>query len=464
MALSFLETVVIIIGAGPAGIAIATCLNLLSIPNIVLEREDCIASLWKKNSYDRLKLHLAKKYCTLPHMPFPSHFPTFVSKYMFIQYLDNYVAQFNINPLYSRSVESASYDGGKKWKVAVRNAGSGEMEVFEGRFLVVATGENCEGFVPKVLGLEGYGGELLHSSEYDNGSMYRGKDVLVVGCGNSGMEIAYDLCNCGARAAISVRSPVHVLSKEMVQLGMSMLKFLPCNVVDKIVQTLTKFTYGDLSPHGLQTPSNGPFYLKGITCRSPVIDVGTVEKIKTGDIRVFPSIMSIDGDNIEFANGTTSKFHAIVFATGYKSNVRKWLKDDGALFNEDGMPEKRSPNHWKGENGLYCVGFARAGLFGISNDAQNIAKDIRSISPILSPQKDFKQPPSSPELKETPIDVYDEAMDSLFESMKANVSGFVYGASESGVGSSSQITFTPKEITQAKEVFKAVFKKDVKNG
>ncbi|KAH7846007.1 hypothetical protein Vadar_008551 [Vaccinium darrowii] len=295
------DKVVVQRGVGPAGIAIAACLNLLSIPNIVLEREDCIASLWKKNSYDRLKLHLAKKYCTLPHMPFPSHFPTFVSKYMFIQYLDNYVAQFNVNPLFSRSVESASHDGGEKWKVEARNAGSGEMEVFEGRFLVAATGENCEGFVPKVLGLEGYGGEVLHSSEYDNGHTYSGKDVLVVGCGNSGMEIAYDLCNCGARAAISIRSPV------------------------------------------------------------------------------FPSIMSIDGDNIEFANGKTSKFHAIVFATGYKSNVRKWLKDDGALFNEDGMQEKRSPYHWKGENGLYCVGFARAGLFGISNDAQNIAKDISLI-------------------------------------------------------------------------------------
>ncbi|KAH7846491.1 hypothetical protein Vadar_014583 [Vaccinium darrowii] len=376
------------LGAGPAGIAIAACLNVLSIPYIVLEREDCIASLWKKKSYDRLKLHLAKKYCTLPHMPFPSHFPTFVSKYMFIQYLDNYVAQFNINPLYSRSIESASHDGGEKWKVEARNVGSGEMEVFEGRFLVVATGENCEGFVPKVLGLEGYGGELLHSSEYDNGKMYSGKDVLVVGCGNSGMEIAYDLCNCGARAAISVRSPVHILSKEMVQWGMSMLKYLPLNVVDKMLQTLANFQYGDLSHYGIQTPSKGPFHLKGTIGRSPVIDVGTVDKIKTGDIQVFPSIMSVNGDNIEFADGKTSRFHAIVFATGYKSNVRKWLKDDGALFNDDGMPVKKAPDHWKGENGLYCIGFARAGLFGISIDAQNIAKHINLI---LSQQKAVDQ-------------------------------------------------------------------------
>ncbi|KAH7845509.1 hypothetical protein Vadar_002981 [Vaccinium darrowii] len=74
-------------------------------------------------------------------MPFPSHFPMFVSKYMFIRYLENYVAQFNINLLFSWVVKSASHDGGEKWKVEARNAGSGEMEAFEGRFLVVAMGQ-----------------------------------------------------------------------------------------------------------------------------------------------------------------------------------------------------------------------------------------------------------------------------------------------------------------------------------
>ncbi|XP_058223695.1 probable indole-3-pyruvate monooxygenase YUCCA11 [Rhododendron vialii] len=379
------ETEVIIIGAGPAGIATSACLNLLSLPNIVLERESCTASLWKNKSYDRLKLHLAKQHCQLPHMPFPSRFPTFVSKSLFINYLDTYVFRFGVSPLLGRSVESASREDGENcWRVVARNAGSGETEVFEGRFLVVATGENSEGFVPEVVGLEDFGGEVVHSSEYGNGKRYEGKDVLVVGCGNSGMEIAYDLVNCGARAAISVRSPVHVLSKEMVQLGMCMLKLLPCNVVDKMVESLAKLKYGDFSHYGLQTPSKGPFYLKMTTGRSPVIDVGTMRKIRTGQIQVLPSITSIKGDFIDFANGKTNRFQAIVFATGYKSTVRKWLKDDGELFNEDGMPKKRRPDHWKGENGLYCVGFARAGLLGISSDAQNIANDICLI---LSQQK-----------------------------------------------------------------------------
>ncbi|MFS7908021.1 putative indole-3-pyruvate monooxygenase [Helianthus anomalus] len=91
------------------------------------------------------------------------------------------------------------------------------------------------------------------------------------------------------------------------------------------------------------------------------------------------SIKDIQGDVIKFTNGQERQFDAIVFATGFKSTVRKWLKEDGGLFNEKGMPKHKCPNHWKGENGLYCVGFASAGLFGISNDAKNIANDIFRI-------------------------------------------------------------------------------------
>ncbi|KAK5793464.1 hypothetical protein PVK06_034612 [Gossypium arboreum] len=94
------ETVVIIVGAGPAGLATSACLNRLSIPNIVLEREDCYASLWKKRSYDRLKLHLPKQFCHLPYMDFSPNAPTYVPRKGFIYYLDNYVSHFGITPRY----------------------------------------------------------------------------------------------------------------------------------------------------------------------------------------------------------------------------------------------------------------------------------------------------------------------------------------------------------------------------
>nr|GEV92455.1 putative pyridine nucleotide-disulfide oxidoreductase, class-II [Tanacetum cinerariifolium] len=178
---------------------------------------------------------------------------------------------------------------------------SGLVEEYIGEFLVVATGENSEGFIPSVSGLDSFKGSVMHSIEYENGKKFGDKNVLVVGAGNSGMEIAYDLCNWGAQTSIVVRNPV------------------------------------------------------------------------------MPAIKDIEDDMIKFADGQKGQFDAIVFATGFKSTVRKWLKDDGDLFNEKGMPKRRSPNHWKGEDGIYCVGFARAGLFGISNDAKNIANDIAQM-------------------------------------------------------------------------------------
>lgn len=189
-------------GAGPAGLAASACLNKLNISNIVLEREDCYASLWKKKSYDRLKVHLAKEFCQLPHMAFPKDTPKNVPKKGFINYLENYVSHFRINPKCNRCVVSGNYDEEQgAWGIVAINTSSTNYEVYFGKFLVVATGENSESFIPEIPGLDRFEGEKLHSNNYNNGKYYKGKKVLVVGCGNSGVEIAYDLSNWGANTS-----------------------------------------------------------------------------------------------------------------------------------------------------------------------------------------------------------------------------------------------------------------------
>lgn len=206
------KTTVVIVGAGPSGLATAACLNQKNIPNIVLEREDCAASLWKKRAYDRLKLHLAKEFCELPLMPFPADAPTFVPKKDFIKYLDDYSARFQVTPIYHCNVVSASFDPrGENWVISTQDSRSGATERWVATFLVVATGENSEGYIPPVPGLDSFEGEVLHSSGYDNSVRFDRKDALVVGSGNSGMEIALDMANGGARTAIVIRSPVRYI-------------------------------------------------------------------------------------------------------------------------------------------------------------------------------------------------------------------------------------------------------------
>ncbi|KAK9162622.1 hypothetical protein Syun_003524 [Stephania yunnanensis] len=375
------QAVVVIVGPGPSGLATSACLNNLSIPNIILEKESFHASLWKLRTYDRLKLHLAKELCNLPHMPFSPSAPTYISKDDFIRYLNNYVSKFNLSPRYHRLVKSASCDKlTGRWQIEVENTKSGETELYITEFLVVASGKNAEGYILKIHGLHNFVGEITHSRDYKSGSKYSGKDVLVVGCGNSGMEIEYNLAESKACTSIVIRSSVHFLTKEMVHLGMVLLKYLPLSYVDSFITLISRFLYVNLAKYGIERPANGPFYIKATQGRSTVIDVGTVKKIKEEEIKVRNNIISsVQATNLKFSNGEIRKFDAIIFATGYKSGIRKWLKEYGYIFNEEGLPKNKFRNHWRGSNGLYCVGFSRRGLAGVSMDDVAIAQDIKLI-------------------------------------------------------------------------------------
>ncbi|CAD5162824.1 unnamed protein product [Musa acuminata subsp. malaccensis] len=373
------EEVVVIVGAGQSGLATAACLTALSVPCLILERDDCVGSMWRNRCYDRVALHLAKQYSELPHAPHPPSAPTYLPKRDFIRYLDDYAARFRLRVSLRRNVESAEYDeAARRWRVVARNAEDGAVEEYAARYLVVASGENDEAAVPEIPGLEGFGGPVVHSSQYRSGSGYQGNAVLVVGCGNSGMEVALDLAEHGARTFIVVRSQLHIVSREIWLVAMFLMKFLPCRLLDALILLLCYFKFGNLSKYGLHRPTKGPMYLKKYTPIYPVVDIGTVTKIKSGEIQVVPSIKSIKDNCVTFSDGRFQNFDAIVLATGYRSSVKKWLKNDACLIGEDGMAKQMFPNHWKGKNRIYCAGLARRGIYGSGEDAQSIANDIAS--------------------------------------------------------------------------------------
>ncbi|KAI4973645.1 hypothetical protein ZWY2020_041426 [Hordeum vulgare] len=379
------NVVVLIVGAGPAGLATAACLSQFSIPYVIVERESCSASLWRNRAYDRLKLHLAKEFCELPHMSYPVDAPTYIPKTMFVKYLDDYVERFNIQPKYLTSVESSTYDNDEKcWSIVIHDMAKSTIVKFTAKFLVVASGENSAENIPMIPGLQSFLGDVMHSSRYKSGKNYSGMNVLVVGSGNSGMEIAYDLATHGCNTSIVIRSPIHVMTKELIRLGMTLVHRLPLNLVDNLLLMAAKLIFGDLSRHGITTPKMVPMILKSKTGRSAVIDVGTVGLIKKGIIKVHGSISKIMGDMVEFQCSKKISFDMIVFATGYKSTANIWLKNGESMLNGNGLPIKEYPNHWKCENGLYCAGLARRGLAGIAADAKNIANDIKSVIGAMS--------------------------------------------------------------------------------
>ncbi|BAS95011.1 indole-3-pyruvate monooxygenase YUCCA2 [Oryza sativa Japonica Group] len=374
----------IVVGAGPSGLAAAACLKEKGIDSLVLERSSCLAPLWQLKMYDRLSLHLPRQFCELPLFPFPASYPDYPTKQQFVAYLESYAAKFGINPMYNHTVVCAEFDERLMlWRVRTTQA-TGMMEddvEYVSQWLVVATGENSEAVLPVIDGLEEFRGSVIHTSAYKSGSKFAGKTVLVVGCGNSGMEVCLDLCNHNGYPRIVVRDAVHILPREMLgqptfRLAMWLLKWLPIHIVDRILLLVARAILGDTSQFGLKRPSLGPLELKSLSGKTPILDIGTLAKIKSGDIKVRPAIRRIAGQQVKFVDGRSEQFDAIVLATGYKSNVPCWLKDQGLFSEKDGLPRKAFPNGWKGERGLYSVGFSRRGLMGTAADARRIAHDI----------------------------------------------------------------------------------------
>ncbi|XP_037404956.1 indole-3-pyruvate monooxygenase YUCCA4-like [Triticum dicoccoides] len=380
---------VVIVGAGPAGLGMAALLGEAGVPYKLLERCSCIGSLWRHRTYDRLCLHLPKQFCELPLMPFPKSFPTYPTRDQFLEYLESYARRFNIEPQFRQAVVSAEFNGDFWWirtkEVTSLPMGgeqathSGKTTLYRCKWLVVATGENAEPAVPEIEGTGRFKGQLMHSCEYRSGAGYAGKQVLVVGCGNSGMEVSLDLANHNAITSMVVRGTLHVLPREMLgrsTFGISLwlLRWFPVQVVDWLLLMMARFIMGDTTNIGITRPSLGPMELKGVSGKTPVLDVGTIAKIKSGSINVFPGVRCFHEHGVEFTDGRTENFDIVILATGYKSNVPYWLKEKTFFSEKDGFPRKSK--EWKGKNGLYAVGFSRGGLLAVYKDAIKISEDI----------------------------------------------------------------------------------------
>lgn len=193
----------IVVGAGPSGLAAAACLAANGVPSLVLEKSNCIASLWQNRTYDRLTLHLPKQFCELPLMGFPEDFPKYPTKRQFISYMESYASNFSIEPRFGQAVRSAEFDSACGfWRVRTQDV------EYMSRWLIVATGENAEPVKPEISGIDGFQGNVIHTSCYKSGADFREKKVLVVGCGNSGMEVSLDLCSHNATPYMVVRNSV----------------------------------------------------------------------------------------------------------------------------------------------------------------------------------------------------------------------------------------------------------------
>jgi cation diffusion facilitator CzcD-associated flavoprotein CzcO len=234
--------------------------------------------------------------------------------------------------------------------------------------------------------MEQYAGDVLHSSDYRNGGPWRGRSVLVVGFGNSACEQAIDLVEHGVDAHLAVRSQVNVVPRDLLgvpilQMGIVM-RALPTQVADAMAAPLLKVAVGDISKVGLRPLPYGPNTQIKNDKHIPLLDIGTIDHIKAGRIRVHPGIESFTGSGVVFTDGTVLDVDAVVLGTGYEPALADFLVDWRVVCDDDGRPRvSGGPTQLPG---LYFCGqfVAPSGMLReIGLEARRIAADISGVPP-----------------------------------------------------------------------------------
>ncbi len=354
------EVETVVVGAGPAGLAVAGRLARLGRPFVLLERGDRVGDSWHRH-YRRLHLHTPRETSHLPHRPFPADWPRYVSRRQMTEYLEDYRRALGIEPRFGEEVVRVGRDVAG-WRT--ETAGGG---VFRSPHVVLATGYNRVPVEPRWPGQEGFRGTVEHCRRYLDGEPFRDRDVLVVGMGNTGAEIALDLDEHGARPALSVRGPVNIVPRDIfgrpTQRTALLLEHLPTRLGDAVGRVLRRLTVGDLSRWGIETPSVSPAAQLRRTGKAPVLDVGTVARIRRGAIRVRPAIERFLPDGVRFTDGREEPFDHVLLATGYAPGVAALVAGAGELFDAGGGPRVLSAGGRHA--GLHFVGFEVRSVGGI---------------------------------------------------------------------------------------------------
>lgn len=371
----------VIIGAGPSGLAVGACLRKAGVPFVILEKGDRPGATWHQH-YDRLHLHTNKGLSQLPLHPFPRDYPRYPSRQQMVEHIAAYAERFDLKPRFGQRVTSVRREDGA-WTTRTQDT------LYRSRHVVVATGLLRVPHVPSWPGQETFEGDLRHTSEYASGAPYGGKDVLVVGFGNSGTEIAIDLWEHGARPSVAVRSPVNVIPRDLLGIPIvavaALFNWLPAAVVDAFMAPVLRLMYGNLEKLGLRKLPYGALAQLQHHQAFPVLDFGIMKLIKDGHVAVYGGIERFDGNEVVFEDGRRRRFDAVVLATGFRSRVDEFLDADGELLDEDGTPRVSGSET---RPGLYFCGFRvirGALLHAIAAESRRIARSIAADSTPLGP-------------------------------------------------------------------------------
>jgi thioredoxin reductase len=309
-----------IIGAGSSGIAAAKKLNDAGIPFDVFEKSDKIGGNWvfgnrngMSSAYRSLHINTSRDRMEYADFPMPRDYPDFPHHTQIARYFDDYVDHFGFrdNIVFETGVEKAERDAADgTWHITLD---TGETRHYDA--LLVANGHHWDPRWPEPAFPGDFDGTQMHAHHYVDNTDMRDKNVVVLGMGNSAMDIAVEASQVANKVFLAARRGAYVIPKYLFgrpldQTGLSAK--IPWAIRRKILEGIIKATTGDMERYGLPKPDHR------LLEAHPTISSEILSRLYHGEITPKPNIDRLEGDSIRFSDGTVEKADIVVYCTGYK--------------------------------------------------------------------------------------------------------------------------------------------------
>lgn len=330
---------VCIIGAGSSGMTTAKALLEAGVPFDCFEKGSDIGGMWRyendnglSSAYRSLHIDTSRGNLGYSDFPIPDDRPDFLSHREFLAHLEAYADRFDLrrHVTFRTEVSSVEPAGGGRWRVTL---GTGAVREYGA--VVVANGHLWD---PRSASFPGtFDGPQTHSHHYRTAEPYDGKDVLVVGIGNSAVDIAVDLCRRARSVTLSTRRSAWIMPKYLMGIPidrwsafLSRRLRLPTKLVRLLMSRLIRLGVGDQERFGIRRPPH-PMWREHATLSQELLPYAG-----HGWIRIKPNVRELAGDRVLFEDGTAEPCDAIIYATGYRTTFP--FLAPGIFSVEDGKP------------------------------------------------------------------------------------------------------------------------------
>lgn len=391
---------VLVIGAGPAGVATAYALEKAGISYKVIDRADRIGNTWA-SLYPSLTLNTSRYFSHMPGKPFPKSYGLFPTGKQYYKYLMDFVNEHDFNIHLGISVNRVSREG-DFWRVE-----SSEGTCFY-KTVISATGIWNSPIMPEIEGMDNFSGELYHAKDFQDTNQAKDRRVLVVGNGPTGIDISVAAGDVAKKSYIAIRNGV--VMKRRYPLGIThhvwllLAEKLPDSWCRPLMKWLGSFNFGDTSRYGLKPPPPGSGGMTGYAGDE------LIKAVKARKVIPVSAPIKFEGNTAILADGDCLEVDTVIMATGYQPVLHQYL-DIEMHYNPDpwkpqsicdwqigpngqrGFPMRDTSTHPNGREilgnpGLFIVGTfykGKGAMFNFNVEAEIATEQIK---PYLATFKD----------------------------------------------------------------------------